>query len=217
MSASVAQAENEALCRLKDDFKAKGYVVIGEPTQDDLPEFLRSHRPDALAFGPGDNVVIEARSRRTRASDVLLAQLAQIVSSQPRWRLLVVYAGEASDDLVRVHRADQPQIEKALEEARDLRSQGHHKAALVVAWALLEALARNLPGDGLSFRALSPMQVIERLAAGGYLVPSDAERMRGLIAVRNGVVHGDFSTDVPSTDSEFLLSKVVEIISASNG
>lgn len=213
MSTTGAELEREALDRLKEQFESQGYDFILNPPKNRLPDFLQRSQPDALAIGPDETVVVEAKRRRNRASDIFLKILAQDISSRPGWRLLVIYTGETPNDIVEFHRAEQTQIEHALQDTRKLMVLGPSRVVLVTAWSIFEAIARSLyaEGDAASKRALSPMQIVERLASDGYLDLTDAKRLRALISARNLAVHGDLTISPSNEDLQFMLDKADEI------
>ncbi len=213
MSVNTSEVEREALYRLKEKFEAEGYRFILNPVRGDLPDFLQDYQPDALALGSNENVVVEAKHRRTKASDISLTHLAQKISSRSGWRLLVVYTGENPDDIVELRRAEQSQIYLALQDLRKLMIHGTNRIVLVAAWSMFEALARSLytEGDSGASRAQSPTQVVERLASDGYLDLDEARRLRTLISARNRAVHGDLTVNVPDDDIQFMLDKADEI------
>ncbi len=213
MSMSTADVEREALSRLRVRFEAEGYRFLAEPRKTDLPEFLQTQHPDALAIGPSETVVIEAKRHRTKATDLHLTNLAQEISSHPGWRLLVVYAGEDSDDVMHLPPAEKFQVDQAIEEARTLKIQGQNRYAIVAAWSLFEALARRLYAEDTRIlsRTLSPAQIVERLAMDGHLDSEEARHLRDLISVRNRSVHGDLKVTIPDADIDFMLDKVEAI------
>ena len=218
MSAAGAELEREALDRLKEQFESQGYDFILNPSKNRLPDFLQRSQPDALAIGANETVVIEAKRRRSRASDILLKILAQDISSRPGWRLLVVYIGEMPDGVVEFYRAEQIQIENALQDARKLMVLGPSRVVLVTVWSIFEAMARSLyaEGDVASKRALSPIQIVERLASDGYLDSTEVKRLRALISARNLAVHGDLNINPSNEDLRFMLDKAEEISTSLN-
>jgi uncharacterized protein YutE (UPF0331/DUF86 family) len=213
MSTNIAGPEKITLDRLREDFQAKGYQFIAEPSSDQVPDFLGAHRPDALAIGPHDNVIIEVKRQGSRALKIPPAQLAQKIASQSGWRYLLVYAGEDPSDIIELSRPQKSQVDRAIEEARRLEQSGHFRAAMIEGWSLLEALARRLHTEDIRFslRPLSPMQVVERLAMDGQLDAEEAKRLRALSSIRNSVVHGDLNVSVSGDDVRFLLGQVETI------
>ncbi len=114
---------------------------------------------------------------------------------------------------MQLRRAERSQIDLAIKDARALRAQGHNRYAIVAAWSLFEALARHLYESDENFisRALSPMQIVERLASEGHLNLNEAQRLRSMISTRNRAVHGDLAVDVPDADVDFMLNKAAEL------
>jgi len=183
-----------------------------------VPDFLRGYTPDALALGPSENVVIEVKRRRARASDITLAHLAQRVSAQDGWRFIVIYPGEDEDegDAVKLKRAGKTEIDQALNDARSLEASGFRRHAFVAIWSILEALARRLYSEDKTSLSgpLSPIQVIQRLTMDGYVGSEDAKRLQRLISLRNLAVHGDLNVDVSSEDIACILNRAEEISEA---
>ena len=61
---TIMQSAHDRLVReVADSYVRRGYLVEIEPLEEDLPEFLDGFRPDLLARKPGDNIVVEIKSR----------------------------------------------------------------------------------------------------------------------------------------------------------
>ncbi len=99
------------------------------------------------------------------------------------------------------------QLQVAFSEIDALTSDGHFAAALVRAWAALEALARlaRVDSEASRTRAFSPIQAIQILAEEGYIDNTVADRLREMAKLRNAVVHGDLSAIVSSNQVQDLL------------
>jgi hypothetical protein len=203
-----ALAETPVLQSLRADFEAKGYTFITDPSGDQLPEFLRAYRPDALAIGQHDKVIIEVQQQGARGPKVPLTRLSETTSSHTGWRYLLVYRGQDPSEIIELSRPQKFQIDAAIREGQALEHNGHTRAAMIEGWSVLEALARRLyPEDiRISLRPLSSMQVIERLAMDGQISDDEAKRLRVLSAVRNALVHGDLNVSVASEDVRYVLT-----------
>jgi uncharacterized protein YutE (UPF0331/DUF86 family) len=59
----------------------------------------------------------------------------------------------------------------------------------------------------------SPLQAIQTLAEGGYIENEAADYLRKMVKLRNAVVHGDLSVDVPASQVEGLLKQLRAIAS----
>lgn len=197
MAVSAHEVERALLARLRPEYERKGYRFVAEPPERLLPPFLRGYRPDAIALKGDGGAIIEVTRRQGDQAVEELASISREVSSHSGWEFHVVFAGDDPDgDAVRFTptRAD---VERELAAVQTLVGAGHVRAALVMAWAVFEAVARAQPiDDGEAPKHRTPLQVVERLAMYGFLEPDTARRLRACAKLRNAVVHGDFSVDV---------------------
>ena len=54
----VSVQEKHGIKQIADDFRSRGYRVLVEPTATDIPPFLENFRPNMIAHGPEDSVVV---------------------------------------------------------------------------------------------------------------------------------------------------------------
>ena len=199
--------------RLQKDAERRGWTFYVEPPSHVIPEFLNGYRPDALGIGPDGGVVVEIKSHRPDARKHGLASLADLVETQKGWNFRVFYVAPPAEAGPDAPAATRSELASGIAEARVLLDTGHERAALVIAWSLLEAIARLVtPLERKnSARPLSPVQAVQRLAEMGYLEESDARRLRELTNLRNAVVHGGLDTAVPANDVAQLIHDLEEI------
>lgn len=86
-------------------------------------------------------------------------------------------------------------VDRLLDEAHTTSDAGHFTAAFLLAWSALEAVARRAFAPRLA-KPQSAGSIIEMLAYGGFLSPSEADHVRPLASLRNRIVHGDLSARV---------------------
>ena len=195
--------ESGALRDLRRMSEARGMTFYMQPPRKIVPEFLGNYRPDAIALGSDGGIIIEVKHRRSRRDEMQLAEISRRVSGQKGWEFRVIYLN-SSYDKTPIGKPTWPQLYAALGESEALAAGGHHGAALVGAWAVLEALAR-LAGDGDAGPSSgSPLQAVQALAADGFVEKAVADRLRGLVGLRDAVVHGDLSVKVPADQVEAL-------------
>lgn len=106
------------------------------------------------------------------------------------------------------------ELEDQLSEVKALTKAGHHGVALLLGWSVLEALARMAFPDRLA-KPQRPGSVLEMLAYGGYISPTQADKVRPLIALRNRFVHGELAVLPASSDiAEFvrIIERVFELV-----
>jgi uncharacterized protein YutE (UPF0331/DUF86 family) len=101
-----------------------------------------------------------------------------------------------------------------MEEVRALEKQGHHRPAFVMAWSLLESALQSV-NDDMTSKPRTPGTVVQTLAMNGYIAPDVERRMRGLIALRNQIVHGDVAAEPAAADVNLMLTAIEETLATS--
>ena len=89
----VNESELDRLERIADDYRTQGYDVKLHPRPGDLPGFLAGFEPDVIAFGKGENIVVEVKRRGdlTDTPNVLALEVA--LRDQPGWRFELIIDG----------------------------------------------------------------------------------------------------------------------------
>ena len=103
--------------------------------------------------------------------------------------------------------ASDTDIGDQLSEVHALNADGHRAAALLLGWAVLEAIARSAFADRLS-KPQAAASTLEMLAFDGYVSPSEADEIRTVIDLRNRVAHGDLTVRL----AKDAIDRFVEII-----
>jgi uncharacterized protein YutE (UPF0331/DUF86 family) len=164
----------------------QGYRVLRHPMRDEVPEFLRPYEPDALALDKQPQLVIEV-VRDDTLSVEKIRRIQQLMKDQAKWRLELVYdRSRLPSGIVGVPVRE---VRDAVSEVRKLVDADDQRAALLMAWATLEAVTRVLEPAAVE-RPQTPGRVVEVLTSLGYLDQSEAERLRTLASARNALVHG---------------------------
>jgi len=205
-----AAVERNALDDYLPRLGAQGYRVVRSPTRSDLPAFLADYEADAVAIGPKGNIVVEVVAKGSPTAQAKIRRLREILADHPDWRLEVVYGGQAERQ---VPIASVPAIERTVEALNKLTDP---RATILLAWASLEAIARHLePSETL--KPQTPGRVVELLATGGFVTPSQAETLRNLATIRNQVIHGNVDLE-PSVDQlQSLITITHELVSFLKG
>lgn len=194
--------ETAVVERLIPELEADGFQVFAEPDRLIVPLFLGDYRPDLIALRNDRNLAIEVADRGS-AEGKRINEVARLFDKHPDWefRLIWINQEQPSGDMV-------PQslesVGQSLDEVDRLLAGGHDKAALLLAWAVLEALGRVLIESRFR-KPQTPKRLIEVMAAEGLLTPDEADFFRTLYPVRNALVHGGLSVEVDRTDVENLL------------
>lgn len=206
--------ESSALRTLQRASEAQGLAFYVNPPRKVVPDFLGNYQPDAIARGSGGWIIIEVMHRRSREDKTQLAEISRRVSLQKGWEFRVIYLSPSADGALPIEKPTWQQLQAALREIEALATGGHHAAALVSAWAALEALARLAKTDSKTGTSnASPLQAVQALAEEGFIGNGAADRLRNLAKLRNAVVHGDLSGDVSADQVETMVQDVRTIAS----
>lgn len=212
MNLDLVASEANILRELAREYSEKGYEFIITPGREQLPEFLRSFHPDAVALGERESVVVEIKgssssgARRWRG-------LAEEIRRHEGWRLRVVLAEPATTP--EPQRPSIDEIRSQLCSVQRLFQSGERVAGLLLLWSLLEAVSEiRLTQIDESWRPeqRSPEALIKDLISFGLAEQEDYQRMRKLATARNAVAHGYTTTVIGGEDFEFLLDMVRRLV-----
>jgi uncharacterized protein YutE (UPF0331/DUF86 family) len=207
------EAEGQFLNGLRSRYEAQGFSFTIAPDPADLPAFLGSYKPDALARKPGLNIAIEVKRHPSPATQKRLQDIRRLFEGHPHWQFSVVFMGYEPLQSVTIPPAPPAAIRRRMDEVAMLNAGGHHRAAFVMAWSLLEAALHSIVGETTS-KPRTPGTVVQTLAMNGYIEPEMERRMRTLIELRNRIVHGDLNAEPTSTEVELVLSAIQETLPA---
>lgn len=189
------ERERRRVRALAREYRKKGYAVVVEPGAEDLPDFLKSCKPNLLATNDRERVVVEVKSRQSLSEPPSLTELAQALEGKPGWRFEFVMTNP-----IREMEEDEPspppltpqKIRERLDQTRRLAEGSEHReAALLFAWSVAEAALRLVADrEGLSVGATNPVHAIKKLYSMGLMDRGDYELLSASAPIRNAIVHG---------------------------
>jgi uncharacterized protein YutE (UPF0331/DUF86 family) len=210
MSDSVA--ERTILENLLPNLEADGYQVFLRPTASIIPSFMKGYVPDAIALREDKKLAIEVMSRRSPGTTARLKRIGELFRGQESWDLCVYWI-EDTANVKELPVAPIAAIKSTLSDARKLVDSGVPTAALLLAWAGLEALARTVMPERFK-RPQTPGRVVEILSSEGYFTPTEADFLRELVRVRNAVIHGDIQQSLTQERVHRFLDIVESVLKA---
>jgi hypothetical protein len=204
-----ARLERDVVRELVPELEAEGYDVYLQPIGPIAPSFLGSFQPDIVATSDKKKVVIEV-ARRSDVTERRLTEIANLFKGHDDWEFRVVWVDpiDSSEKFPPVSKAA---IEERLAEVRSVVAV-HPGPALLMSWAIFEAIGRALVADEFT-RPQTPRRLVEVLAANGVITPTEADEIRALISKRNSLIHGGLTTTVSSAEVERFLSVLDELSS----
>jgi hypothetical protein len=213
MANSNVPREEKRLYEIAEEYKRRGYRVTVAPTSNQLPRFLSKFRPDIVAEGPHESIVIHVLKPTPKSAKQSAAQwpyeptvmeaklpgqqrdinywkkLSSVVRRHPGWRHELVLDDPSRRDMPET--ISQELIQERLQEGQRLAEQGMVAASLLITWSAAEA-AMRLAGQGyeLDLPDWRPATVISRLYTDGVLEREDYDFLLECLQIRNAVAHG---------------------------
>ena len=190
---TASTQESERLITIAREYEQKGYRVVVESSSSDLPEFLKGHRPDIVAFGKDDNVVVEVKSRSSLSGEVKIQELAHLVEAEQGWRFELVLVQDPSVRAAPNGSSPfkEPEIERSIEAANILETKHFDEAALVSAWSALEAAIRlQCERENVELERFTPDYVLKQAVTYGIVSRREYLDLLDALKYRNAFVHG---------------------------
>jgi hypothetical protein len=178
---------------LAREYRGLGYRVIVEPTDAELPDFLKGFQPDLIAIGETESVVVEVKTGAQLAGLKELSGLAARVEKQPNWRLDMVVSNPRDKKQLEVAQPwELSDISRHLAESRVISEAGHKEAAFLLLWAATEALLRHFAvREKIDAPALQPPRaLVNQLTTAGAIDRKDYKPLIEAADTRNRVAHG---------------------------
>lgn len=204
-------AEATFLEGLRAQYERHGFTFVAHPATRDLPPFFGAYQPDAIATKAGQAIAIEIKSRKSSATDLSLQRIRRLFEGQKDWAFAVAYLGSDAASSIQIPIARTATIHDQVKEIEALASDGHLRAAFVMAWSLLEAAMRRFDSEG-NAKPVGPGTVVQTLAMQGLITPDMEQALRPMVVLRNRVVHGDLGAEPTIDDLDLVLAAVSQTL-----
>jgi hypothetical protein len=178
--------------RVAQEYRDNGYEVIVGPIGEDLPDFIRDYRPDAIARTDKESVVIELKHSSSKSAHERIGAIAKRIENRPGWRFVLISPPpeEEADAGRNLRPLESREIEARLREANLLGQTGHHAAALLLAWATVEAVMRRVSRDQSPTGRSDTWRLMRELVSDGLLDRGRYQELTDLFRLRSAVAHG---------------------------
>jgi hypothetical protein len=209
MRTEMRSKEFAALKRVTDDLRRDGFKVIVKPQTEELPDFLRDVRPDAIAEKDEEHVLIEVSAGPSMERAQSLSQLTELVRNHPEWQLRVIRAEDECDTA----EPELSDLRQQLADVEGLYRNGHRAAALLLACSIFEGVTRIfLRERDEPVYEIDSISVIKNLVAIGEVEQQDFDRIRQIFALRNEVAHGNVSAQVDRESLDFIVGLAGQLL-----
>jgi len=209
--------ERSELERVAEDLRAKGYQVLIDPAASEVPDFVREYRPDILARGEKESLIVEVKQPLSTSERERIRAIARRVEGHQGWRFLLVAperrTGVSTGQETRP--IDKQQVQDWLREVQELLRTGHSRSAFVIAWAGLEAAMRVAArAHALPSERADSWILMRDLVSNGILTREWYQQLTALFRLRSAFAHGmqpeTMPTSVDLDKSVAAMSKLAE-------
>jgi hypothetical protein len=206
----MAQTHDKKVDQLANYYEAQGYKVVIEPSQGELPDFLRGFHPDLIAIKPDGNIVVEVSSTNKVRRVDYWRELAEMVNRQAGWSFELVLPPSSEPQ---AESLSEPEIREILKSSRTLASEGATEAGFLFVWSAVEAALRLLMERyNVETPDTRPGTLIGRLYGDGLMEREDYASLTNYLLYRNSLVHG-FRQSVTEEDIAQLQAIVERLLS----
>ena len=198
MSSSSVIKDETRIFNVAEKYRQRGYKVTVSPPSKELPRFLSKFRPDIVAEGPDESVVIEVTSSVKERGASYWKELSRVVQRHhPKWRLELI--ADASNRRMS-QTMNKDLVRKRLQEGQRLAEQGMLAASLLITWSAVEAAMRLAAKENeIDLPDQRPAVVISRLYTDGVLEREEYDFLVDVFGARNAVAHGFYQEKIRRT------------------
>jgi|KBSSwiStaDraftv2_1062776.scaffolds.fasta_scaffold137248_2 hypothetical protein len=191
--ATIGSLVRQRTRAIAGEYRNKGYEVIEEPTQEQLPDFLSGYQLDLLVRKGDEARVVVVKSRASLAQEPQIRDLAQLLHTKPNWNFELVLLGEQEQMSLPEGACafDREDILRGIQASERLLNLGFPEAALLLAWSSSEATIRLLTAaEGIALDRLTPVYIIKQAVMHGVISRDEYNFLTKAMEYRNALVHG---------------------------
>jgi uncharacterized protein YutE (UPF0331/DUF86 family) len=195
---TIATLVRQRTRAIAEEYRRRGYEVIEEPAQEQLPDFLSGYHPDLLVRKGDEAGVVEVKSRAALTKEPQIRELAWLLHAKPNWNFELVIVGE--EEQLRTpegaHPFDRDDILRGIQASEQLLELGFSEAALLLAWSSLEATVRLLAmKEDLILDRLDPLYILNQAVMHGIISRDEYNFLTKVMKYRNALAHGFKAVD----------------------
>jgi uncharacterized protein YutE (UPF0331/DUF86 family) len=183
---------------IAEEYRRRGYEVIEEPAQEQLPDFLSGYHPDLLIRKGDEARVVEVKSRAALTKEPQIRELARLLHTKPYWNFELVIVGE--EEQLRTPEGARPfdrdDILQGIQASERLLELGFSEAALLLAWSSLEATVRLLAREeDIVLDRLDSLYILNQAVMHGVISRDEYNFLTKVMKYRNALAHGFKTVD----------------------
>lgn len=192
---------------IAQELEEQGYSVTLYPAPELIPFSLVNYRPDILATGTQDNILVEVKTRGETKSIERYKSIAEEVGKHKGWRFMLStidepYQSESSEIKQEL---SNDAIGRALSRVDALLESDHYEMALPYLWTIFISGMRSAGRlQGLPMDATSDRSVVNYMYSMGLISASDYEQSNAFLSTRNKIIH-TFESELSKSEVQRLV------------
>lgn len=190
------------------DYEDKGYSVVINPSQNQLPSFLKGFEPDIIATREEENVLVEIKTRKNRQDLQRFESLAREIDKRKDWRFEVVFTNPKDKPFSTESQQNLSEnaINNRITEINKLIGIDSYEAAFLLSWATIEAVLRQKLNEEKSETVKKPtLSIIKTMFSLGLINQHDYKKLQEVNNYRNSLIHGFYQHIDKETVQNILL------------
>ena len=189
---TVHEKEMLRIHEIAQAYQEKGYEVLIQPQEHQLPEFLNQFQPDLIVNNGQEHIVVEVKSRGQFSESSQVNELAKAVQNKVGWKFELVLLGpENSLSVGEASPLTTEEIRLKMLEVTTFLNNGHLDAAFLIAWSLAEATLRTLAAiEGVDAKKATPAYLLKQMTYEGVISKETYQHLLILQQTRNAIAHG---------------------------
>lgn len=197
------------------DYKNEGYIVIENPSKNDVPDFLKNFQPDIIAKKDNDNVIIEIKiSTLLNKNNFLeLEEIASRINAQENWRFELIFTNPKDfEENFEEEFLNERQLNSRIEISKNLVDKDINIAFLSL-WTTFENASRKVT-ESESFKNKTISGIIKKLYSKSIINHIEYNNLDTFVKLRNNISHG-YNSTVNELQFNILLELILKIIGKS--
>lgn len=191
MSTFTASPRDQRLNLIAEQYRNKGFQVTENPTEEQLPAFLKEFQPALLVRQGDQTTAVAVTERNVPAADQRIPEMARALQQHNNWNFELITTEHSDLPLDFSASLTEAEINQQLAQARHLLGEGLIEAALLIAWSAAEAVLRKIGYQEELFpRYQISRSLIKILTIEGVISRGDHNRLMEAAQARNAVAHG---------------------------
>ncbi len=192
---------------IANEYTKKGYDVIIQPSQSQLPNFIKGFEPDIIARHKNENVLIEVKTRQDKSEIQKFESIINEINKRENWRFEVIFTNtkETTLNANKFDTLSNTQIAERINEINKLIQYKSFEAAFLLGWSTLEAVIRQkLNNENKDISDRTTLSVIKTIFSLGLLNQNDYRTLQITNNLRNTLIHG-FQQNIDKHNIENIL------------